>query len=108
MVACVVCLCVKLLVYVFCVVHIFLMQRRIGFMWYAYAMWLYAPKCQSPGNQQLWQQLSFYFLYFFLNPVANMAANYVCIKKKKGNFKKNGSILGHFVHPKGKISNLVF
>ena len=21
--------------------------------------------CQSPGNQQLWQQLSFYFLYFF-------------------------------------------
>ena len=25
-----------------------------------------------------------------------------------GNLKKNGSVLGHFVHPKGKISNLVF
>ena len=33
-------------------------------------------ECQIPGNQQLWQQLSFYFL----NPVANMAANYVCIE----------------------------
>ena len=25
----------------------------------------------------------------------------------EGNLKKNGSVLGHFVHPKGKISNLV-
>ena len=25
-----------------------------------------------------------------------------------GNFLKNGSFLGHFVHPRGKISNLVF
>ena len=32
-------------------------------------------RCQSPGNQQLWQQLSFYFLYFCQSPVANMAAN---------------------------------
>ena len=77
MVACVVCLCVKLLVYVFCVVHIFLMQRRIGFM-----CMLMQCGCMLL-NQQLWQQLSFYFLYFFLNPVANMAADYVCIKKKK-------------------------
>ena len=27
------------------------------------------------GNQQLWQQLSFYFHCFLLSPVANMAAN---------------------------------
>ena len=31
-------------------------------------------------NQQLWQQLSFYFYCFLLSSVANMAANYVCIK----------------------------
>ena len=37
---------------------------------------------QSPGNQQLWQQLSFYFLHFWQSPVANMAANYICIKQK--------------------------
>ena len=37
---------------------------------------------QSPGNQPLWQQLSFYFLYFCQSPVANMAANYICIKQK--------------------------
>ena len=37
---------------------------------------------QSPGNQQLWQQLSFYFLHFCQSPVANMAANYTCIKQK--------------------------
>ena len=36
---------------------------------------------QSPGNQQLWQQLSFYF-HFCQSPVANMAANYICIKQK--------------------------
>ena len=36
----------------------------------------------SPGNQQLWQQLSFYFLHFCQSPVANMAANYICIKHK--------------------------
>ena len=33
-------------------------------------------------KQQLWQQLSFYFYYFLLCPVANMAANYICIKYK--------------------------
>ena len=36
-------------------------------------------------NQQLWQQLSFYLHCFFttiLSSVANMAANYVCIKHK--------------------------
>ena len=27
-------------------------------------------KCQSPGNQQLWKQLSFLFPLFFQNPVA--------------------------------------
>ena len=36
-------------------------------------------KCQCPGNQQLWKQLSLYVL----NPVANMAANYVGIKYKQ-------------------------
>ena len=39
-------------------------------------------KCQSPRNQQLWQELSFYFLHFCQSPVANMAANYTCIKQK--------------------------
>ena len=33
-------------------------------------------------NQYLWQQLSFYFHRFVLSPVANMAANYICIKQK--------------------------
>ena len=33
-------------------------------------------------NQQLWQQLSFYFYCLLLSSVANMAANYVCIKYK--------------------------
>ena len=31
-------------------------------------------------NQHLWQQL--YFYCFLLSPVANMAANYICIKHK--------------------------
>ena len=39
-------------------------------------------KCQSPGNQQLWQQLSFYLLNFCQSSVANMAADYICIKQK--------------------------
>ena len=42
-------------------------------------------KCQSLGNQQLWQQRSFHFLHFVKfcqSPVANMAANYICIKQK--------------------------
>ena len=35
------------------------------------------------GDQQLWQQLSLYFLYLFVNPVANVTANYICIKEKQ-------------------------
>ena len=37
-------------------------------------------------NQQLWQQLSCYFYWFLLSSVANMAANYVCIKHKSKTF----------------------
>ena len=33
-------------------------------------------------NQQLWQQLSFCSYCFLPSPVANMAANYICIKYK--------------------------
>ena len=32
-------------------------------------------------NQHLWQQLSF-FNCFLLSPVANMVANYICMKQK--------------------------
>ena len=32
---------------------------------------------KSKGNQQLWQQLSFYFLHFCQSRVANMVVNYM-------------------------------
>ena len=38
-------------------------------------------------NQQPWQQLSFYFYCFLLSPIANMAANYICIKYKSKVFE---------------------
>ena len=38
-------------------------------------------------DQQLWQQLSFYFHCFLLSSVANMAANYICIKYKSKVFE---------------------
>ena len=31
-------------------------------------------------NQHLWQQLSFYFHCFLQSPIANMVANYICMK----------------------------
>ena len=34
-------------------------------------------KCQSPGNQQLWQHLSLCLLHFFQSPVTTMVANYM-------------------------------
>ena len=38
-------------------------------------------------NQQLWQQLSCDFYCFLPSPVANMAANYICIKYKSKVFR---------------------
>ena len=38
-------------------------------------------------DQQRWQQLSFYFYCFLQGSVANMVANYICIKYKSEVFR---------------------
>ena len=67
-------------------------------------------------NEENWQNvlINIIFLPIFYQYLMNKPSYYFYLKEfcshtlLMGNFKKNGSVLGHFVHPKGKISNLVF